>query len=293
MPRPARLTGLLVACAIAWAAFACSGNGGDDAAPRVPPSPTAQPTSAVEGAAIGRAFMRVANAAPGSEALDVCISLNGRVFGGPFLDTNGLAAGVAFGQVSRYVEIPARRLTVRLVRPATGCAIANAIGPDVLLGADLVEEGYHTLAIEGGEVPQPQLLIDETQSPPEGLVAKVRLLVTDPSVPAFDAGPVIEATGEAWRTFLGMEFAKPPAGARVGEVTPFGYVTGIATYPGVFTTWEPGRDTVRARYPGLRLSPGVMSIFFTSAGAVVCNDTTDAVAPNAGLTSCTVVNPAE
>jgi hypothetical protein len=79
----------------------------------------------------GAARVRVAHLSPDAPAVDFCVAPAGtQAFAGPVLGGAGAPLGIAYGNVTRYFELPAIRYDVRLVAPgAADCG--RALVPDV------------------------------------------------------------------------------------------------------------------------------------------------------------------
>lgn len=84
------------------------------------------------GGAPERARVRIAHLSPDAPAVDICLAEAGSGnFGQPLLRSLGAAGGLAYPQVTTYVELPTRAYDVRVIlATATGCG-AGAV-PDTL-----------------------------------------------------------------------------------------------------------------------------------------------------------------
>ena len=143
---------------------------------------------------VSTAKVRVAHLSPDAPAVDFCLAPHGTTtFIGPVLKGAGAAGGLSFGQVTKYIDVPAIQYDVRIVAPnAASCATSLANLPDVTnlpaLGAGIAV----TLAAEGE-------LAQGTTSP-FGIKpyvdatavaagkAKLRFVHASPGTPAVDVG---------------------------------------------------------------------------------------------------------
>jgi hypothetical protein len=138
--------------------------------------------------------IRIAHLSPGTPAVDVCVALRGTgAFVGPVLAGAGLAKGLAYGEVTGYLSVPAGTYDVRLVAPgAASCARALAGLADITNLPALTAGNSTTLAAEGevGVAPKEPLRInayaDETLT--ASGTAKLRFIHASPGTPAVDVG---------------------------------------------------------------------------------------------------------
>jgi hypothetical protein len=97
------------------------GSAGGDATAGAPGNGAGQGGGGSGGApAVATAFARFAHLSPDAPAFDVCLSASGAFDEAPVLKTAGLASGLTYQQVSAYVPVKAGRTLVRLV--AAGAA---------------------------------------------------------------------------------------------------------------------------------------------------------------------------
>jgi hypothetical protein len=94
-----------------------------------------------------RAHVRIAHLSPDAPAVDLCITTTGGAFDqAPFLHAIGLRAGLAYPQVTEYVELPIATYDVRVIA-ATEATCANPAVPDIRGVA--VGPGFATVAAIG------------------------------------------------------------------------------------------------------------------------------------------------
>jgi hypothetical protein len=136
--------------------------------------------------------VRIAHLSPGAPAVDICIAAHGSsAFAGPVLTGAGLAGGLAYGSVTRYLPIPAGTYDVRIVAPgATSCT--NPLGglPDITNLPELTEGAYTTIAAEGiigaaSAEPFHLAAYSDEMTPNLGSV-ELRFIHASPGTPAVD-----------------------------------------------------------------------------------------------------------
>jgi Domain of unknown function (DUF4397) len=136
--------------------------------------------------------LRIAHLSPGAPAVDVCIAPRGTTgFVGPVLAAAGLSSGLAYGQVTAYLTVPANTYDVRIVSPGASDCVSSLAGlPDVTNLPSLSAGGSVTLAAEGtlsGSEPFGiAAYVDETTTPKGE--AKLRFVHASPGTPAVDVG---------------------------------------------------------------------------------------------------------
>jgi hypothetical protein len=136
--------------------------------------------------------LRVAHLSPDAPPVDVCLAPAGTGrFTGPVLEQAGGAAGLAYGQATRYLDVDARTYDVRIVG-ATAPNCDTAIVPDTT-GVALEAGRALTVAAIGLAAPgagQPGFellpLVDDTVVAPGS--AKVRFVHAAPGAPPVDVG---------------------------------------------------------------------------------------------------------
>ena len=160
-------------------------DGGSDAGSDAP-SDTSAPT----------ANLRVAHLSPGAPAVDFCIAVHGTTtFIGPIMAANGVATGLAYSSVTKYLPVGAAQYDVRIVAPgAANCATSLGGLPDVTNLPALPAGASATIAAEGELSPgdgggQPfglKAYIDDT-SVAAGK-AKLRFVHASSGTPSVDVG---------------------------------------------------------------------------------------------------------
>jgi hypothetical protein len=176
---------------------------------------------AAPAAASALAQLRVAHLSPDAPAVDVCLAPAGTGrFTGPVLEQAGGAAGLSYGQATRYLSVAAGAYDVRVVA-ATAADCASPIVPDTA-GATLPEEGVITVAAVGLTAPsagQPGFalvpFVDETQV--AAGKAKVRFVHASPGTPPVDVGA---GSGEGFAPL----FTAVPFGELDADRAPAGYL---------------------------------------------------------------------
>jgi hypothetical protein len=172
------------------------------------------------GGAPERARVRIAHLSPDAPAVDVCLAEAGSGnYGEPLLRTLGAAAGLAYPQVTTYVDLPTRAYDVRVIlATATGCG-AGAV-PDTLnvtltpnLTATIGAIGIIDRSGAAANDPAFRLkvLVDE---PTVGSGrTKLRFFHASPGTPAVDVG--LGASTSFQRVFANIPFGgtAPAAGA--------------------------------------------------------------------------------
>lgn len=158
------------------------------------------------------ARVRVAHLSPDAPAVDFCIAPAGtQAFTGPVLAGAGALTGIAYGKVTKYLEVEAQAYDVRLVTVgAPDCT--RGLGPDTIDLPALPAGGAVTIAATGkithgtgSAAFQLRAYVDDTAVGAD--TAKLRFIHASPGTPAVDVGlgggllftPVFTATayGEA------------------------------------------------------------------------------------------------
>jgi hypothetical protein len=135
------------------------------------------------------AHVRVAHLSPGAPAVDFCLAAAGSgEFAGPVLAT---AAGLEYGQVTKYLDVEAMQYDVRLVAPGSkDCATSLGGLPDITDLPELAAGAYATIAAEGhvvGTVPfAVRAYLDDAQVA-FGKI-KLRFIHASPGTPNVDVG---------------------------------------------------------------------------------------------------------
>ena len=147
------------------------------------------------GSAPDRARVRIAHLSPDAPAVDVCIAEAGSgTWGDPLLRRLGAATGLAYAQVTTYVELPTRAYDIRVIlATATGCG-AGAV-PDTLnvtvtpkLTATIAAIGIIDRSGPAANDPafRLQVLVDEPTVAANK--TKLRFFHASPGTPAVDVG---------------------------------------------------------------------------------------------------------
>ncbi len=140
------------------------------------------------------AHVRVAHLAPDAPAVDFCVAVHGTTsFIGPVLKGAGAAAGLSFGTVTKYLDVPAAQYDVRLVAPGSAdCAKSLAGLPDIVNLPALGDGVSATLAAEGelatGAVKPFGITPYIDDSTVAAGKAKLRFVHASPGTPAVDVG---------------------------------------------------------------------------------------------------------
>ncbi|MFO0606999.1 MAG: DUF4397 domain-containing protein [Polyangiales bacterium] len=247
--------------------------------------------------------VRVAHLSPGAPAVDVCVRpASATSWAGvrPTLASLGVAAGLAYAQVTRYLALDAGAYTVRIVAPGSAnCDAALAGLPDTNLpalpgGARATVGAVGVVGDTGATAFRLQPYVDET---PAGMgEIKVRFVHASPGTPAVDVG--IPGTGTMFTSVFGnVAF---PNGA-----TP--YFTSTTALAGAsLAARVAGMATAAGQYPvqvdGVNVPLGTTVSTFaigrignatTPLRVLVCNDGATAMgSPNLGACSVLGVNPA-
>lgn len=169
----------------------------------------------------GAARVRVAHLSPDAPAVDFCLAAAGSgKFTTPVLAGAGAAAGLSYGKVTAYLDVPAGRYDVRLVGPGSStCDQALGGLPDLTGLPELTEDGTFTLAatgkLAGGAAPFAlRAYVDDPRAPAGS--ARLRFVHASPGTPAVDVGV---GGGVAFTpVFRGVAFGDTAAGD-------LGYVT--------------------------------------------------------------------
>ena len=140
------------------------------------------------------AHVRVAHLSPDAPAVDFCLAPHGTThFAGPILATSGGAEGIAYGSVTRYLDVDAQQYDVRLVAPgAADCSTPLGGLADFTDLPDLPPGATATIAAEGlvdlaGGVPFHLAAYIDDDSVDLGS-AKLRFIHASPGTPAVDVG---------------------------------------------------------------------------------------------------------
>jgi hypothetical protein len=235
----------LSAVAAAAILLAC---GDDDSA-----SPSPAPASA------SQVKVRVAHLSPDAPPVDVCLAPAGTGrFSGPVIEAAGGAAGLAYGQATRYLDLDAGAYDVRIVAAdATDCA--TSLVPDttdVVLEAGLALTVAATgLAAPAAEEPAFALVpfVDETDVA-AGKV-KVRFIHASPGTPPVDVGA---GTGTSFAPlFTAVAFPTVDA-----ELSPAGYLETDPVSNATLSARATGTDADALVIPGVSVPAGAIVTVF-------------------------------
>ena len=142
------------------------------------------------------ARVRVAHLSPDAPAVDFCLAAAGSgKFSGPVLAGAGGLAGISYGKVTRYLDVPAGAYDVRLVAPAAAnCSQSLGGLPDITGLPELGKGASATLAATGklahGGAPFQLRAYFDDATPPTGATAaaKLRFIHASPGTPNVDVG---------------------------------------------------------------------------------------------------------
>jgi hypothetical protein len=242
-----------------------------------------------------RAKVRIAHLSPDTPAVDICLAPAGSgQYANRLMQTLGANDGLAYPQVTSYVELPTGAYDVRLIHAtASSCAIGAV--PDTMnvqihdglvatIGAigDLDRSG----AAAGDPALQLRVFIDDTSV--AGGHTKLRFIHASPGTPAVDVGL---GTGSSWiKVFANVSFGNV---AGNNAVDSYGFVeTTPVTSPVAARLAGSSNDALIV--PSVTLADGAIATAFAIGGktgastnplrVLLCADN----APAAGLlASCT------
>jgi hypothetical protein len=138
--------------------------------------------------------VRVAHLSPDAPTVDFCVAEHGTGdFTGPVLAQAGLAAGLAYGNVTKYLALPAAQYDVRLVAPGQadcktplgGLADFTSL-PDIPDGASVTIAAEGLAAIGASTQLTLRAYVDDTTV--DAGMAKLRFVHAAPGVPDVDVG---------------------------------------------------------------------------------------------------------
>jgi hypothetical protein len=244
------------------------------------------------GPAPAPASVRFANLSPQLPAFDVCTGA-----GSALLAADGLAAGLDFGQVSRY--LPASSGAWAMVAPGGSCASPSAVPLPIAWPAGAEHGRVTVVPWRGAQETTAYAFLDQPENDGYGIDLRVLDFMESP-VSGASLYVLHQGDGDtAPKTlFSSLTFAAVPTHSALGAVTPAGFVHTPYLAVGDLTV-VPDLYIAPVSIPGDVPIPsaqghayGVGSIFLAggfdggSARAVVCADD----APAAGaLSSCTVL----
>ncbi len=142
----------------------------------------------------GEARLRVAHLSPDAPAVDFCVAPHGTSdFTGPVLASNGVSAGLAYSNVTKYVALPPAQYDVRLVAPGSSNCATRLGGLADFTNLPALPNGANvTVAAEGLAAlgsPTPFTLrayVDDDEV--DGSKAKLRFIHASPGTPSVDVG---------------------------------------------------------------------------------------------------------
>jgi hypothetical protein len=232
--------------------------------------------------------LRVAHLSADAPAVDVCLAPAGTErFAGPVLEQAGGAAGVAYGQATRYLEVDPGSYDVRIVA-ATATDCATAVVPDTT-GVALESGRTITVAATGLAAPasgQPAFalvpFVDETQVGAGR--AKVRFVHASPGTPPVDVGA---GSGTSFAPlFTAVAFPTFDA-----DLAPNGYLDTAPLSGATLSARATGTTTDALVVSGVSLPAGaIVTVFATGLlggspplAALVCQDD---IAATSVLSAC-------
>lgn len=138
------------------------------------------------------ARVRVAHLSPGAPSVDFCLAAAGSgEFAGPVLAGAGAADGLAYGQVTKYLDVDAMKYDVRLVAPnSKDCTTSLGGLPDFTNLPELPDGASATIAAEGhvvGTVPFSLAGYIDDSEVAFGKI-KLRFIHASPGTPNVDVG---------------------------------------------------------------------------------------------------------
>jgi hypothetical protein len=243
------------------------------------------------GAAPERARLRIAHLSPDAPTVDVCVAAAGSgTWVGPLLRGLG-ATGLAYGQVTTYVELPIATYDLRVIgATATGCE-AGAV-PDtngVMTSAGLVATvaAIGVLDPQGAAASNPpfRLEVIADDATPAAGKTKLRFFHASPGTPAVDVG--LGTAHLFQRVFANVQFGETGAG---------GFVT-TEPFTNAITARIANASTDALVVPGVTAAAGTIYSAFAIGGktgaptnplrVLLCAD----AAPASGLLTSCVIAP--
>jgi len=249
------------------------------------------------GSAPDRARVRIAHLSPDAPAVDVCIAEAGsNSWGEPFLRGLG-GTGLAYPQVTTYVELPARAYDIRVIlATATGCA-AGAV-PDtrnVTVASNLTATiaAIGVLDRSGPAANDPafrlQVLVDELTVAANR--TKLRFFHASPGTPAVDVG-LGQAHGFV-RVFGNVSFGETAPGSGT-SLSNNGFIETTPVTSAVSARLA-GASTDALTIPSVTLAPNSVATAIAIGGktgthtnplqVLLCGDTAQA---NGLLAACSI-----
>lgn len=212
--------------------------------------------SAGVGGAAGMSKLRVAHLTPDAPAVDVCVD-GGSGFTGPVLKGAGDTDGLAYSEVTDYLDLPSGSYNVRIVAPnADNCDTALAGLPDIT-GLALAKDQAYTAAATGmltppsGTKPFKVEAYADTITATNAAKIYIRFIHASADTPAVDVG--LGSGASFTPLWTSVEFPK------VGQVAGNDYVE----------TDPVTGATISARASGTTADALVLNNIDIPAGAVV------------------------
>jgi len=249
----------------------------------------------VAGAAPERARVRVAHLSPDAPAVDVCLAPAGGAFDQPLLAALGDRLGLAYPQVTRYVELPLGTYDIRVIA-ATDLSCDNPVVPDTR-NVELAPNLTATIAAIGDLERSGMAIADpgfrlavfpDATSVPAGKLA-LRFIHASPGTPNVDVG--LGAGSSFLRLFGNVEFGKF---AVHGGIDPIGYLE-TNPFTSTVSARATGATTDAIVIHGVSIGAGTLATAFAIGGksgqatnplrVLLCDDTADT---GTLLSACTV-----
>jgi hypothetical protein len=242
------------------------------------------------------ASVRVAHLSPDAPAVDLCVAVHGTTsFIGPVLNGAGASSGLAFGQVTKYLPVPAVQLDVRLVAPAsTSCAMSLGGLPDITnlpalpAGASVTIAAIGDLTVAGSD-PAFQLKAFVDDATVDSTKGALRFVHASPGTPAVDVG--LESGGNFTAVFSNVAFGDVAAAG--SPIDANGYYVGAPFTNQTVAARAHGSTTDALTIPGVSLPAGAIATAFAVGGktgdqthplkVLLCVDN---AMPNGLLASC-------
>jgi Domain of unknown function (DUF4397) len=200
--------------------------------------------------------LRVAHLSPDAPAVDVCLKASSKAdFTGvaPTLKGLGATTGLAFGQVTKALEVDAGSYDIRIVAPnAADCGTSLAGLPD--FNGNTLTAGSSVTVGAIGFVTKPEgntngftlKAFANDAAKPEATKTKLRIVHTSPDTPAVDAGLL---AGDVF-TPLATNFAYPNAWNAAGANAQ-GYATVDKLSSATLAVRATGQTAIALTIPGV------------------------------------------
>ncbi len=215
-----------------------------------------------------KAHLRAAHLSPDAPAVDICLRAHSTTATDPFtvgpvLKSLGVTAGLAYPQVTAYLDVDPGQYDVRIVAPdAADCTASLADLPDITDLPSLPADAYVTAAAIGklgdSTFKLAPFIDDHSVASGKG---KVRFVHASPGTPAVDVGLLADAdAGGGFTTLFGnVSFGNASAG---GSLSANGYLE-LAPVSGVTVSARPFDTTTDALViPGVSVAAGDIDTFF-------------------------------